>query len=88
MRTAKHPATPLHQVPTYADGGFIVLTQVLVSMTNMTYDAAIKKYLAEPLGLNATSTLAGEAQEANAVILPGGIYEGSNWGVDNQVLAG
>lgn len=57
-------------------------------MTNLTYDEAIKKYLGEPLGMNATSTLTGEAQEANAVILPGGILQGSAWGSNNQLVAG
>lgn len=88
MRNTRHATQPIFQTPQYADAGYITLTQVLVSMTNMTYDAAVKKYIAEPLGMNTTGTIAREAQEANAVILPGGILEGSNWGVDNQVLAG
>lgn len=124
MRNKKHPAHPIYQTPTYADAGFLVLTQVLERMvgrrhslntgldwqspgsasifanarqrqvvlikvqTNLTYDEAIKTYLAEPLGMNVTSSIAREAQEANAVIMPPGIQEGSNWGIDNQVLAG
>lgn len=88
LRDQKHPVHPIYQTPTYADSGYVVLTQVLEGMTNLTYDEAIKKYLAEPLGLNVTATIAREAQEANAVILPGGVLEGSNWGIDNQVLAG
>lgn len=88
LRDAKHPAHPIWQTPTYSDVGYLVLTQVLVSMTNLTYDAAVKKYIAEPLGMNTTGSIAGEAQEANAVFRPGGYINGSNWAVDNQALAG
>ena len=87
LRTRKRPVHPIWGTATYADAGFIVLTQGLVSMTNLTYDEAVKKYVAEPLGMNVTGTIAGDAQEANAVVLEGSLAE-SNWGIDNQVLAG
>jgi hypothetical protein len=83
MRT-KTPIIPAFQTALYSDAGWGVLGRVIEKLTNSSYDDALQKKLAEPLGLKHTGTIEPTADGLNALALPGSAAE-SSWGQYNVV---
>lgn len=86
MRDDRYPITSTFSNPIYSDGAFIVLGRVLERMTNLSYSDAVRTLIAEPLGLEDTSTLVPERMELDAVALPGDETV-SSWNLDSQLNA-
>lgn len=83
---AKRPVIPPFETALYSDAGFAVLGRVLERLTGLPYNDALQSVLAEPLGLNGTSTFAPPDNGLNALVVPGNASQ-SSWGFDNQILA-
>lgn len=77
VKNTRIPSQALHHSSLYADGGFGVLGQVLMRMTNMSYHESLRTTLSVPLNLNSSLPVAPVGDDLNAVV--GGA---SSWGFD------
>ncbi|KAI8186558.1 hypothetical protein KHU50_001308 [Colletotrichum sp. SAR 10_65] len=67
MRDNKRPVVSPFRNAVYSDSGFALLGQVLARLSNQTYEDAVRDILANPLGLNSTTTSVPKGTDVNAI---------------------
>lgn len=67
MRDEKRPVIAPYSKAIYSDGGFAILTEVLVRLCGQSYEDSVQELLLKPLGMNRTSTFAPKGEDIDTI---------------------